>query len=269
MEVLKKSAGAAATAAHFVFVHGIGGGAWCWYKIKCLMENSGYRVSCIDLKGAGMDLTDPNTILTFQQYNNPLIHFLSSLPHNHQVILVGHSAGGLSLTQAIHKFGPNKIKLAIFVAATMLKSGFLTPQDFQDGAPDLPEEICEYWFGLGEDHPPTTTMVRKEYQRKIIYQLCPQEDTTLASMLLRPGPIQALTTARFEEAEEDGGAAAQVPRIYIKTTMDNVVKPEQQEAMIKRWAPSDVYVLETDHSPFFSAPFLLFGLLVKAAISFG
>ncbi|GER31946.1 methyl esterase 17 [Striga asiatica] len=92
-EVLKKSA------AHFVFVHGIGGGAWCWYKIKCLMENSGYR------------------------YNNPLIHFLSSLPHNHQVILVGHSAGGLSLTQAIHKFGPNKIKLAVFVAATMFKSG--------------------------------------------------------------------------------------------------------------------------------------------------
>ncbi|GER31949.1 methyl esterase 17 [Striga asiatica] len=119
------------------------------------------------------------------------------------------------------------------------------------GAPDLSEEICEYWFGLGEDHPPTTTM-----------------DTTLAGMLLRPGPVQALTTARFKEAEEDG-AAAQVPRIYIKTTMDNVVKPEQQEAMIKRWEPSDVYVLETDHSPFFSAPFLLFGLLVKAAISVG
>ncbi|KAK9047843.1 hypothetical protein SSX86_033195 [Deinandra increscens subsp. villosa] len=48
-----------------------------------------------------------------------------------QVILVGHSAGGLSVTQATHKF-PNKISLVIYVAATMLKNGFLTEQDTKD-----------------------------------------------------------------------------------------------------------------------------------------
>ncbi|KAI3470979.1 hypothetical protein Pfo_027642 [Paulownia fortunei] len=255
---------------HFVLIHGISGGAWCWYKIRCLMENSGYKVSCLDLKGAGMNHTDPNTILSFQDYNKPLLDFLSSLHDNQQVILVGHSAGGLSLSDAIHRFGKKKIKLAVFLAATMLKSGFVTDQDVKDGVPDLSgfgefNEVYDIGFGLGEDHPPTTMMVKKELQRKIIYQLSPQEDSTLAAMLLRPGPIQALTTAQFEEAED----ADDVPRIYIRTTQDNVVKPEQQEAMIKKWPPSDVYVLESDHSPFFSAPFLLFGLLVKAAISFG
>lgn len=45
-----------------------------------------------------------------------------------QVILVGHSAGGLSVTQATHKFA-KKICLAVYVAATMLKSGFLTDED--------------------------------------------------------------------------------------------------------------------------------------------
>lgn len=49
-----------------------------------------------------------------------------------QVILVGHSAGGLSLSDGIQKFGKKKIKLAVFVAATMLKSGYLTHQDIQD-----------------------------------------------------------------------------------------------------------------------------------------
>lgn len=92
------------------------------------------------------------------------------------------------------------------------------------------------------------------------------QDSTLAAMLLRPGPIKALVSARFEEGMID---CDEVPRVYIRTTQDRVVKPEQQEEMVKRWPPAEVFVLESDHSPFFSAPFLLFGLLVKAAASVG
>ena len=162
---------------HFVLVHGISGGAWCWYKIRCLMENSGYRVSCIDLKSSGIDQTDPTSLTSFDDYNKPLMDFMSNLPNNEQVlliclsfsivrvflflflfiyiyiysqslanimmdvfeycftasqvILVGHSAGGLSVTQATHKFA-NKIRLAVYVAATMLKSGYLTDEDVKD-----------------------------------------------------------------------------------------------------------------------------------------
>ncbi|OMO66700.1 hypothetical protein CCACVL1_21002 [Corchorus capsularis] len=249
---------------HFVLVHGINNGAWCWYKIRCLMENSGYKVSCIDLKGSGIDRSDANSILSFDDYNKPLLDFMSALPDTEQVILVGHSAGGLSVTQATHKF-PNKIRLAVYVAATMLKSGFLTPQDAKDGVPDLTQfgDVYELGFGLGPEKPPTSAIVKKEFQRKIIYQLSPQEDSTLASMLLRPGPIQALQSAQF--TEETGNVVDNVPRIYIKTMHDNVIKPDQQEAMINKWPPSQVHVLDCDHSPFFSAPFLLFGLLVKLA----
>ncbi|KAB2083746.1 hypothetical protein ES319_A05G289400v1 [Gossypium barbadense] len=248
---------------HFVLVHGIGGGAWCWYKIKCLMENSGYKVSCIDLKGAGTDRSDANSIVSFDDYNKPLMDFMSALPHSELVILVGHSAGGLSVTQATHKFA-NKIRLAVYVAATMLKSGFLTDQDIKDGVPDLSQfgDVYELGFGLGAEQPPTTAIVKKEFQRKIIYQMSPQEDSTLAAMLLRPGPILALQSARFKEG---GEMVEKVGRIYIKTMHDNVIKPEQQEAMIKRWPPSQVHVLDSDHSPFFSAPFSLFGLLLKVA----
>ena len=48
-----------------------------------------------------------------------------------QVILVGHSAGGVSVTQATYKFS-KKICLAVYVAATMLKRGYLTDQDFKE-----------------------------------------------------------------------------------------------------------------------------------------
>ncbi|KAJ0718932.1 putative carboxylesterase [Helianthus annuus] len=252
---------------HFVLIHGISGGSWCWYKLKSMMYNSGYMVTCIDLKGAGIDPSDPNTILSFDEYNKPLLDFLSSLPNNQKVILVGHSAGGLSVTQATHKF-PDKISLAVYVAATMLKNGFLTEQDVKDGVPDLSEygDAYDLQFALGVNQPPTSATVKKELQRKVIYPMAPPEDYILASMLLRPGPINALQSARFPEGNE---CIEKVPRVYIKTKYDKVVKPEQQDNMIAKWPPSHVYVLETDHSPNFSSPFALFGIFVKIATSIG
>lgn len=50
------------------------------------------------------------------------------------MILVGHSAGGLSITQACHKFS-KKIRLAVYLAATMLKLGFQTEEDMKDVTP--------------------------------------------------------------------------------------------------------------------------------------
>ncbi|XP_010244542.1 PREDICTED: methylesterase 17-like [Nelumbo nucifera] len=251
-------------AAHFVLLHGIGGGAWCWYKLRCLMESSGYKVTCIDLKSAGIDPSDPDSILSFDQYNQPLVDFLSHLPQDQKVILVGHSAGGLSVTDAIYKF-PKKIGMAIYIGATMLRWGFQTDQDIKDGAPDLSEfgDVYEFGYGLGRDHPPTSAIIKKEYQRKIIYHMSPQEDSTLALMLLKPGPLLALLGARLIE----GIGADDITRVYIKTMHDQVIKPQQQEAMIQKWPPSTVYTLESDHSPFFSSPFMLFTLLLKAAAS--
>lgn len=48
-----------------------------------------------------------------------------------QVVLVGHSAGGLSVVHAMHKFA-EKISVAIFIAATMLSSGFLIEEDMKE-----------------------------------------------------------------------------------------------------------------------------------------
>ncbi|KAL5823976.1 hypothetical protein ACOSQ4_021876 [Xanthoceras sorbifolium] len=90
------------------------------------METSSYKVTCFDLKSAGTDPTDANSILSFDDYNRPLVNFFLNLPENEKVILVGYSAGGQSLTDSIHRFGFKKIHTAIYVAATMLKQGFPT-----------------------------------------------------------------------------------------------------------------------------------------------
>uniref|UniRef100_A0A0E0F1Y7 AB hydrolase-1 domain-containing protein n=1 Tax=Oryza meridionalis TaxID=40149 RepID=A0A0E0F1Y7_9ORYZ len=224
---------------HFVLVHGAGHGAWCWFRLLRLLQDSGHRVSAVDLAGAAGSLVDPNHVRSFDDYNAPLLDLMASLPAGDK---------------------------AIFIAATMLQFGYQTEQDIKDGVPDLSEhgDVYDLTFGLGADHPPTAVALRKEFQRIILYQQSPQEDSALASILLRPWPM-ALSTARF--TGDDGGFESvidRVRRVYIKTANDRMVQPEQQEAMIRRWPPSKVMVMDTDHSPFFSAPELLFNLILKS-----
>lgn len=247
-------------AQHFVLVHGAGHGSWCWYKVQHLLEKAGHRVTSIDLAGGGSSTIDPNTILSFHDYTMPLIEFLSQLSISDKVVLVGHSAGGLSLTYATHLFS-DKIRVAIYIAATMLPAGFCSEEDVQMGVPQLFEEY-EFQYGLGSHNPPTTAMVRKGVQQDLLYQLSPVEDVALASMLLRPAPCLAFKTARFDGPAE--GGVERVPRVYIKTLQDRVLKSEQQEAMIKRWPPNSVLCLDADHSPFFSAPRALYRMLLNA-----
>ncbi|XP_011622678.1 putative inactive methylesterase 20 isoform X2 [Amborella trichopoda] len=102
---------------HFVLIHGACHGAWCWYKMASLLKSAGYKVSAVDLGGAGINMGNADSISTFEEYNRPAIDIISGIPENEKVILVGHSIGGFSLTHAIYKFGKKKISLVVYVAA--------------------------------------------------------------------------------------------------------------------------------------------------------
>ncbi|KNA17905.1 hypothetical protein SOVF_075660 [Spinacia oleracea] len=247
--------------AHFVLIHGAGYGGWCWYKIRCLLESTGQKVSCPDLSCSGIDLTDVDTIRSFQDYNKPLDDILASLPEGEKVILVGHSAGGLSVTKAIQNF-PDKIQVGVFIGAVMLRNGFQTEQDRKDGTPDLSvnSEVSN------NVNPPPSAIYNKEDQRKISCQMSPLEDCTLAKMLQRTIPSGALSGAVFPEGKDS--KSNNVPRVYIKTMHDNVFSRKQQDVMIKRWPPHDVYSIDSDHFPMFSNPSHLFGLLLRVAAKF-
>ena len=161
----------------------------------------------------------------------------------------------------------------------------------EQGDPDVSEygEVADLEYGTGLDQPPTTIIIKELFQKRLLYHMSPGEvnfqctrtipsitglaflhfltipapwlfglsqDTILASMLLRPGPVRALKGARFEGGKDDDS----VPRIYIKTLHDQMLEPMKQEQMIKRWQPCQVLVLDSDHSPFFSTPSLLLDL---------
>ncbi|XP_061341915.1 polyneuridine-aldehyde esterase-like [Gastrolobium bilobum] len=119
---------------HFVLVHGLCHGAWCWYKLKPLLESSGHKVTTIDLAASGIDTQKIEDVHTFSEYSKPLLEFLTSLAPNEKVVLVGHSFGGLSIAFAMDIF-PEKIEMGVFLTAdmpdTLHKPSYLSEQDLE------------------------------------------------------------------------------------------------------------------------------------------
>ncbi|KAL2906139.1 Methylesterase 3 [Bienertia sinuspersici] len=103
---------------HFVLVHGACHGAWCWYKLKPLLEASGHHVTMLDMAASGINLKNIHDLETFADYSEPLIKFMESIHDDQKVILVGHSLGGVNLAMVMEMF-PHKIELAVFLTAVM------------------------------------------------------------------------------------------------------------------------------------------------------
>lgn len=59
----------------------------------------------------------------------------------------------------------------------MLGNAFLLICVKLQGVPDLSEfgDVYQLGFGLGNDKPPTSALIKKEFQREVIFNLSPNE----------------------------------------------------------------------------------------------
>uniref|UniRef100_A0A0E0FYF9 AB hydrolase-1 domain-containing protein n=2 Tax=Oryza TaxID=4527 RepID=A0A0E0FYF9_ORYNI len=96
---------------HFIPVHGLCHGAWCWYKVVTMLRSEGHRVTALDLAASGVH---PARI----DESRPLLDAVAVAPAGERLILVGHSFGGLSIALAMERF-PDKIAMAVFAASSM------------------------------------------------------------------------------------------------------------------------------------------------------
>jgi len=104
---------------HFVLVHGLCHGAWCWYKVATALRAAGHRVTALDLAASGAHPARLDEVASFEEYSRPLLDAVATAsPGGERLVLVGHSHGGLSLALAMERF-PRKVAAAVFVAAAM------------------------------------------------------------------------------------------------------------------------------------------------------
>jgi pimeloyl-ACP methyl ester carboxylesterase len=233
----------------YVLVHGAWHGAWCWDKVVPLLKKEGHKVEAPDLPGHGNDKT-PIPEISLQAYADRVCEVVDA--QSEPVILVGHSMGGVVVTQAA-EYRPEKIKKLVYVSAFLLQNGeFLLQYGEADkDALVLPNLI------MAEDQSYAT--VKEDALKEVFYGDCADEDVVRAKTLLVPQAAATLVTPVSTTSANFG----RVPRIYISCTQDKAISPPIQEKMYTNLICEKVIKMETSHSPFFSAPGELAGHLLS------
>ena len=105
--------------ARFVLVAGAWHGAWCWELVVPMLEAMGHRAQPAELPGMGSDKT-PLARLSLELWAQAVADVIDSDPE--PVILVGHSRGGVVISQAA-ELASDRIRLNVYLTAIMMKDG--------------------------------------------------------------------------------------------------------------------------------------------------
>lgn len=233
----------------YVLIHGSWHGAWCWYKIIPLLEQAGHTAIALDLPGHGRDWT-PARDITMQSYVDSVCKILDAQPE--PVILVGHSRGGIVISQTAEQ-RPEKIKALVYLAAYLIPNGeAMLPTALSDS-----ESLIASNLMLNEAE--GSHMLKQEAFKAALYADCSAEDVALAGALLTPEPNSPVATPLSLSAENFG----RVARVYIETLQDHGVTPTLQKKMYTATPCQRVISMATSHSPFLSAPEKLVSHLVS------
>ena len=227
--------------ATFVLIHGAWHGGWCWDKVKLILEKNNHTVVAPDLPGHGEDKT-PIADVSLDVYTERVCEVIDQQSEN--VILVGHSLGGLSITQAAEQ-RPDNIELLVYLTALLLKNGEsrTSIRGREPGGSALPS-IVEMHLEEG------FSLLKNEGLKPTFYHDCSEEDIDRAKAKLG---LQALKPmgAPVTTTNENFG---KVRRVYVECLQDHALVPEFQKQMYTELPCEKVISLDTSHSPFMSAP---------------
>ncbi|CAI9780744.1 unnamed protein product [Fraxinus pennsylvanica] len=251
---------------HFVLVHGVCHGAWCWYKLQPLLEAAGHRVTVFDLSASGIDPKSLDDLRTILDYTLPLFEVMESIPPDEKVVLVGHSLGGTNLAFAMEKY-PEKISVAVFLAAmmpdTIHKPSYVQEEYFSRIPPGYFLDTQFEPFGRPEDNL-ESILFGPQYLSSRLYQLSPPEDVALANSLVRPGSLflEDLSNRSPFSNEKFGS----VKRAFIITGQDKTIPPDFQRWEIENNPVAIQKEIEdSDHMAMISKPSILCQYLLEIA----
>jgi len=224
----------------FVLVHGAWHGGWCWEKVAPLLQAGGHTVNALDLPGHGADKT-PLAELTLDSYVDMVCKFVEAQPE--PVILVGHSMGGIVISQAAERL-PDRIRTLVYLCAFLLQDG----QSLFQVSRSRGESIITRNLTIIENG--MAMVVAPEAVREAFYEDCSNEDASKAISRLVPEPLAPSSTPIKVSAEGFGS----VRRVYIETLEDKALVPALQREMYLATPCEKVISMKTSHSPFYSAP---------------
>jgi pimeloyl-ACP methyl ester carboxylesterase len=105
----------------YVLVHGAWAGGWCWKEVAEGLRGMGHRVSTPTQTGLGERKHLLSKDITLDTFATDIVNHIEAEELN-DVILVGHSFGGTSITCTADKI-PNRIRHLVYLDSLVLQNG--------------------------------------------------------------------------------------------------------------------------------------------------
>lgn len=237
--------------ATFVLVHSAWLGGWAWEPVASVLEARGHRVIAPDLPGHGEDRTPPSEV-TLESYVRTVTDILDEQAE--PVILVGHSLGGIVISQAAEN-RPGKVRSLVYLGAFLLPNGgsFAAATSGVEGSMVLDNLVAS------ADGSYVT--IRDDVLHEAFAHDVPSDAFEVAGGMASPEPTAPLSTP-LSITEDRWG---RIPRYYVECTEDRAIPPDVQRAMYEAIPVERVFSMATSHAPNFSAPDELAGYLLEVA----
>ena len=232
----------------FLLIHGAWHGAWCWKYVTPLLQDAGHKVIAPDLPGHGNDDT-PYKKVTLEKYVQSVCNELDKLEE--PVILVGHSMGGIIITETAER-RPDKIQSLVYLCAFLPQNGeSLASMEERNPQPAVQPNLVPAKNGI-------TATVQDEKVVDLFYHDCTDADIAFAKQHLCPQALGLLNT----QVTVTDANFGRIPRYYILCTEDRALCLELQNEMVNAVPGTKTFSLASSHSPFFSMPDKLADILI-------
>ena len=240
--------------ATFVLISGAWHAGWCWEYVAPLLTARGHRAIAPDLPGTGADDTEPQDV-TRAGWARFVGDLIISQPE--PVILVGHSRGGLTIGDAA---GPVADRIACMVSLSAMVTAPNVP--FERVAAMMMEHDGEK-MRIEPAVGGTAFHLAKAQIGTLFYNCTPSDRVTRAAGALRAEPVGG----SFGEAMPSRAILA-IPKVYIECLRDLAVPITVQRRLQALTRFDEVMRIDTDHSPFYSAPEELADCLDRVASNY-
>jgi pimeloyl-ACP methyl ester carboxylesterase len=233
----------------FVLVHGAFHGGWCWRRVADRLLSSGYRVYTPTQTGLGerAHLLDASVGLdTFIQDVVGLIE----AEELEDVVLVGHSFGGISITGAADRL-PEPLRHLVYLDAFIVEDGG-TALDL------LPRDVAAERMREAEEH--SGGLAMRPFPASA-FGVSDEEDAAWVNRRLTPHPLKTYTDRLVLNNPIGNGR----PCTYLVCTAPLYPPTESS----RRWAAAregwDVREIPSGHGAMIISPEKVVEILLKIA----
>jgi len=278
--------------AAFALIHGAWHSHKTWSELTPELNKRGHAVVAIDLPGAGANAASPESFS--QQPVDPAAFGTEPSPNagvtqdertaaavaavreaaaqgNGQVVLVGHSLGGLTISPTAQQI-PQELKAVVYLTAFMLPNGMVAGEmighPIMEAAlvPPLfmadPEQVGALRMNTASTDPDYLAGVKAAFYG----DLTDEQFQTALTGLHCDEPAQVAGVPSNITADAYG----QVDRHYIRCADDQAIVAAGQDLMVEMvdaelGSSTTVHNMNTSHSPFYSDPAGLADILASIA----